>query len=594
MQAARIIATIIWTVVMTTVWHARSASAVEYGFNGRAVDSKGVPLVGPVNITLRFFADILGDEQLGSSISFPDVALNDGNFQLILDLDQRQRYHIFGDGSRTVYVEIEAAGRFYPRQRFSPTPLARRGATNTRETPLIGSEPGRPIIGSNSPIKTVGSDWASQPGSMIWTTITTSSYNAAVGNAYFTSHESRVTINLPSICAVGDRINVVGVSPAGWALSSGISMLAATGAEVASPLLSIAPGQVAEILCVQANRQWQISFPAGPNAPIGQLPDYTGFTSEKFTGNLTAVSPYGRPVSFSCVACSGGINVNPSTGAVSWAPTFSQVGRHIMTFGVSDGIATGTFSAIFNIYFRHAVASSVSMVVPFGVTSLNVKAWGGGGGSAAGPSGFAGGGAGFAQGKISVKPGEILTLTVGHGGQGGYVSGSMHLGGVGGGKTAIQRGSSDIFVAAGGGGGGYFGIGGAGGGMSGLNGSGTFAGGGGTQVAGGAGGQAGPSGYAGAPGTLGNGGLGYRWGNGGGGYFGGGAGGSAFVTGDDGVLRECSGGGGGGASYAPGGSSTAGFGSMPGNSSDPDRGNAGLGGTGAGLNGNDGLMIITW
>lgn len=594
MRAARIIATVILTAALIAVLSARSALAVEYGFSSRLVDAKGAALVGPVNITMRFFAGILGDEQLGSSLSFPDVALNEGNFQLILDLDARQRYHIFGDGSRTVYVEVEADGRIYPRQRFSPVPLARRGMISNREPGYISSEPSRPAIPQNTGGKTVGSDWASQPGSLTWTTVTTSSYNTAVGNSYFINYDSRVTLNLPSICAVGDRINVVGVSAAGWALSSAITLVAPTGAELASPLLSIAPGQVAEVQCVQANRQWQVSFPAGPNAPIGQLADYTGFNSERYTGSLTAVSPHGRPVSFSCVACSGGMTVNPSTGAVSWTPTFSQVGRHIMTFGVSDGISTGTFSAIFNIYFRHSIASSVSMVVPFGVTSMKVKAWGAGGGSAAGPSGFSGGGGGFAQATISVKPGEILTLTIGNGGQGGYVNGSMYLGGVGGSKTSIQRGTTDIFVAAGGGGGGHFGIGGAGGGMSGLNGSGTFAGGGGTQFAGGAGGQAGPSGYAGAAGGMGSGGLGYRWGNGGGGYFGGGAGGSAFVTGDDGVLRECSGGGGGGASYAPGGTLTAGFGSMPGNAADPDRGNAGLGGTGAGLNGNDGMMIISW
>ena len=74
-----------------------------------------------------------------------------------------------------------------------------------------------------------------------------------------------------------------------------------------------------------------------------------------------------------------------------------------------------------------------TFTVPEGVTSVTVKAWGGGGGgsyrylidgtdpenSVYGP-GAGGGGGGFCGGTINVTPNDVITITVGTGGSGGY------------------------------------------------------------------------------------------------------------------------------------------------------------------------------
>jgi hypothetical protein len=54
------------------------------------------------------------------------VALADGVFQLTLVLDDAEQAAVFGDGSRSVFIEIEADGKIYPRQSFAAVPLALR------------------------------------------------------------------------------------------------------------------------------------------------------------------------------------------------------------------------------------------------------------------------------------------------------------------------------------------------------------------------------------------------------------------------------------------------------------------------------------
>src|SRR3989344_3109 len=187
----------------------------------------------------------------------------------------------------------------------------------------------------------------------------------------------------------------------------------------------------------------------------------------------------------------------------------------------------------------YTTAGSDSYVVPVGVTSITVKAWGAGGGggsdsAAGGPTAGAGGGGGFAQATINVTPGETLTIEVGTGGAGAAAQG----GGNGGGYTAIKRGSTYLVQAGAGGGGGGMnqaGAGGAGGGASGIigtNGQTAVAGGPGTDSAGGAGGAGGTSGTNGAAGVANAGGNGGATGSGGAGGTGaGGAGGTAAAGG---------------------------------------------------------------
>ncbi len=204
-------------------------------------------------------------------------------------------------------------------------------------------------------------------------------------------------------------------------------------------------------------------------------------------------------------------------------------------------------------------------VVPVGVTSIQIEAWGAQGWS----GGNAGGLGGYAKGTLAVTPGQVLNLYVGGRGTvasieaipmgggwngGGHgqsnYSGEPNSVGGGGGASDVRVGGTaltDRVIVAGGGGGATNNTdcwGGDGGGETGLTGGGSFdPGTGGTQSAGGTiGGDLGQGGNA----TVGM----TPWnGGGGGGYYGGG-------------TSPAHGGGGGGSSYidgVTGGTTTAGL-----------------------------------
>ncbi len=228
---------------------------------------------------------------------------------------------------------------------------------------------------------------------------------------------------------------------------------------------------------------------------------------------------------------------------------------------------------------QQAFTSNGTFVVPLGVDSVTVKAWGGGGGGGgggrdAGATGGGGGGGGFAQGTMSVTAGESLTIRVGGSGGGGNDDGDSGEGGGGGGYSAVLRNTTVLVQAGGGGGGGGAagtatedgGGGGGGSGANGANGSigldagcpnevGDY-GDGGTTGAGGAGGTGCSSetgGQAGAANQGGGGGDGDGATTGGssiglGGTNGGGRGGDA-----DSASQDTGGGGGGGGQYGGGG-----------------------------------------
>jgi hypothetical protein len=226
--------------------------------------------------------------------------------------------------------------------------------------------------------------------------------------------------------------------------------------------------------------------------------------------------------------------------------------------------------------------------VPAGVTSLQIEAWGGEGGST---TYGAGGKGGYVSAIYTVTPGTTYYVyvggaasgaTAGYNGGGAYGAAySSYDGSAGGGASDVRTVSGDlstrIIVAGGGGGAGgrrtEYGVPGGGGdggdttGETGENGSYSrystyigYGGGGGTPSAGGSAGVCGYSssynGQAGDTGSLGTGGTGGQYassssytggGGGGGGYHGGGGGGAA--------RYEGGGGGGGGSSYTGSGTS---------------------------------------
>jgi hypothetical protein len=115
-----------WSISLLTLLASLPAKAADLAYAGRLVDAEGTPLAGPVDITLRFYGSAAGSNQLGSTKSFDGVPLEGGVFQLTVALEAQDQAAIFGDGTAVVFVEVEAAGKLYPRQRFTPVPLALR------------------------------------------------------------------------------------------------------------------------------------------------------------------------------------------------------------------------------------------------------------------------------------------------------------------------------------------------------------------------------------------------------------------------------------------------------------------------------------
>ena len=293
----------------------------------------------------------------------------------------------------------------------------------------------------------------------------------------------------------------------------------------------------------------------------GAVSSYT-YQVDGGTAVVINVATLGSPVSATVTGLSSGshsikVTATNAAGATSNTLTFTTVSLNQTFVYVDPGGGN----------------PDQSLVIPAGVTSILVDAYGAEGATVSGVE--VPGKGGRIQTTVTVVPGETLTIRVGGQGSaslGGYggAGNSFGAGGGGGGASAVLRNSSGAtLVMAGGGGGGGTGTGGVGGGGGGATGGagGTTitcgGGGGGTQSAGGAGGvsSSGSSGSAGALATGGQGGSGINasGGGGGGGYYGGG-GGSASDTSSPG-----GGGGGGGSSYSSGTSTTHTQGARPGN-----------------------------
>lgn len=315
-------------------------------------------------------------------------------------------------------------------------------------------------------------------------------------------------------------------------------------------------------------------------------------------------------------------------GSASQKLTIGKTQADINTVGMwhlDETGGTGAYlknESLHNTTVFSVTGADQTYTVPAGVTSINVKMWGGGGGGGA-PGGwtygYAGGGGGYTSGTIAVTPGQVLTVMVGAGGVSGVlgnqsatesyggggrncVTSDCRYAGQGGGRSAIRYSGVDLLTAGGGGGGGATSAtssdssGGAGGGVYGQRGwaANNFltSGGGGWQGAGGVAGVGAAAGAtAGTQYTGGHAATGSYGGGGGGGWYGGGGG--AY----DNVGVAQMGGGGGGSGYISGVGVTDGY-TLTGRdtrqagSNDPANGGAGAGGA-ASTNGVGGKVVIT-
>jgi len=95
-------------------------------YSGRLTDSNGAPKDGPVEMAATFWTAEFDGVQLGQSFSFSSIILNQGVFSLQFPFMATQVQDIFRDGTEPVFIEITAAGKTYPRQKFNFIPLAMR------------------------------------------------------------------------------------------------------------------------------------------------------------------------------------------------------------------------------------------------------------------------------------------------------------------------------------------------------------------------------------------------------------------------------------------------------------------------------------
>ncbi len=309
-------------------------------------------------------------------------------------------------------------------------------------------------------------------------------------------------------------------------------------------------------------------------------------------------------------------------GWMGWsATTVSATNTSATLFATTPIAPSAGFDTAVRITFGKI--GDQTFTVPAGVTSVNVKMWGGGGGGVnVNFNTPRGGGGGYTTANLAVTPGENLTVIVGQGGvnnstfgtyggggAGGTSSNLSFLGGSGGGRSAIRRSVTELLTAGGGGGSSPGAlqpdiVGGAGGGANGGNGGGVASGSGGTQAAGGAKAatvniNANPQPTDGSQfqGGIGGGlatGATEGGGGGGGGYFGGGGG--APQLHNDGIPNGSGGGGSGfiGGAGVSGATTTTATGATPPNQADAQY-EAGIG-VGGALNtsGGDGQVIIQW
>jgi hypothetical protein len=445
-------------------------------------------------------------------------------------------------------------------------------------------------------------------------------YSAAVYE--FDLNDSAATTGAPT--NTGGAITGCTINPA---LPTGLTINATTCAISGTPTVVTVPGDftitasngvgnaaTVDISIEILNIVPEVSYSASPYTFTQNVAGATTGVPTNTGGAITScgVSP----------TLPAGLSISSTTCAITGTPT-AVTANASYTVTPSNAIGSGSANIIeieieddITVVEFTYTGGSQNFVVPAGVTSISVKAWGGGGASRT--ASRYGGGAGFAYTELTVTPGETLTILVAGGGmatfaiydpdpqpsEGGYNGGGLGgadgnscgagcfetmYGASGGGMSEVKRAGASLIIAAGGGGAGQSSSGGEGGGLNGNSGgaSGTCTGGGrGDQSSGGSGG--GGSATAGSASLGGKGGNAPVQGGGGGaGYFGGGGG--SFGAGG----LSC--GGGGGSSYTTGTNSLtiSGSGSSAGKNSDTNyAGAAGRGGTNT--DGNPGRVVISY
>ena len=102
------------------------ATGMPLSYAGRLAEANGRPFEGPLDLTVKFFRSETGNSQIGSPIKISGVELQDGVFQVPLNLTSAEMDTLLGDGTEEVYIEVGARNTTMARQRFMAVPLALR------------------------------------------------------------------------------------------------------------------------------------------------------------------------------------------------------------------------------------------------------------------------------------------------------------------------------------------------------------------------------------------------------------------------------------------------------------------------------------
>lgn len=124
------------------------SSAFELTHGGRLSQANGEPIVGPVDLTFRFYRLATGGSAL-VTVPVPNVSLVDGVFNAPIPLSNDEIQRLFEDGDRDLFLEIESQGKVYPRQKFSYVPFALRVPVDGSK--IVYDDDGKLTLGPGAP-----------------------------------------------------------------------------------------------------------------------------------------------------------------------------------------------------------------------------------------------------------------------------------------------------------------------------------------------------------------------------------------------------------------------------------------------------------
>jgi hypothetical protein len=101
------------------------AGSQTLSYSGRITDNQGVPVSGSLDLTLKFFDAKAGGKQLGPSKVIPGATVNQGVFQVEIELSESEINSVFGT-TGNVWIQVSTETAVFPRQSFNAVPYALR------------------------------------------------------------------------------------------------------------------------------------------------------------------------------------------------------------------------------------------------------------------------------------------------------------------------------------------------------------------------------------------------------------------------------------------------------------------------------------